>query len=168
MLAGHLPFDEKTLLDNDDEPVRAEIPEQGGEKELAKALALPAEHQLAAHSTSPTSAPPSARTAGRSYDDLISHLLAEGCSDAEILGECLTFAAAGMVTTREFDLAGRLAPVHRRGAAGPLPGGGGTRRRWRSSRSCCGWSRWSARCAAGRRPALRLPTPDGPAEVRPW
>jgi cytochrome P450 len=36
------------------------------------------------------------------HDDLISHLLAEGCSDAEILGECLTFAAAGMVTTREF------------------------------------------------------------------
>ncbi|MCK2212260.1 cytochrome P450 [Actinomadura sp. ATCC 31491] len=35
-------------------------------------------------------------------DDLISHLLAEGCNDAEILGECLTFAAAGMVTTREF------------------------------------------------------------------
>ena len=35
-------------------------------------------------------------------DDLISHLLAEGCSDAEILGECLTYAAAGMVTTREF------------------------------------------------------------------
>ncbi|MFI8949877.1 cytochrome P450 [Streptomyces sp. NPDC053750] len=38
----------------------------------------------------------------REHDDLISHLLAEGCSDAEILGECLTFAAAGMVTTREF------------------------------------------------------------------
>lgn len=35
-------------------------------------------------------------------DDLIAHLLAEGCSDAEILGECLTYAAAGMVTTREF------------------------------------------------------------------
>ncbi|MFC4013868.1 cytochrome P450 [Nonomuraea purpurea] len=35
-------------------------------------------------------------------DDLISHLLAEGCSAAEILGECLTFSAAGMVTTREF------------------------------------------------------------------
>ncbi|WP_220040367.1 cytochrome P450 [Nonomuraea aridisoli] len=35
-------------------------------------------------------------------DDLISHLIDEGCSDAEILGECLTFAAAGMVTTREF------------------------------------------------------------------
>lgn len=35
-------------------------------------------------------------------DDLISHLIGEGCSDAEILGECLTFAAAGMVTTREF------------------------------------------------------------------
>ncbi|MFI7610611.1 cytochrome P450 [Nonomuraea terrae] len=35
-------------------------------------------------------------------DDLIAHLIAEGCSDAEILGECLTFAAAGMVTTREF------------------------------------------------------------------
>ncbi|MDX2678320.1 cytochrome P450 [Streptomyces sp. NY05-11A] len=38
----------------------------------------------------------------RERDDLIAHLLAEGCSDAEILGECLTYAAAGMVTTREF------------------------------------------------------------------
>ncbi len=37
VLAGHLPFDEKTLLDHaEDEPV-AGIPEQGGEKELAKA-----------------------------------------------------------------------------------------------------------------------------------
>ncbi|GAB3292840.1 cytochrome P450 [Parasphingorhabdus pacifica] len=35
-------------------------------------------------------------------DDLISHLLDDGCSSAEILGECITFAAAGMVTTREF------------------------------------------------------------------
>jgi cytochrome P450 len=35
-------------------------------------------------------------------DDLISHLIDEGCRDTEILGECLTFAAAGMVTTREF------------------------------------------------------------------
>ncbi|GAA4929488.1 cytochrome P450 [Actinoplanes utahensis] len=35
-------------------------------------------------------------------DDLISHLLDEGCTTAEILGECVTFAAAGMVTTREF------------------------------------------------------------------
>jgi cytochrome P450 len=35
-------------------------------------------------------------------DDLISHLLDEGCNIAEILGECVTFAAAGMVTTREF------------------------------------------------------------------
>ncbi|GHF39721.1 cytochrome P450 [Amycolatopsis bartoniae] len=35
-------------------------------------------------------------------DDLISHLLAQGCTAAEVLGECLTFAAAGMVTTREF------------------------------------------------------------------
>ncbi|MGY0064702.1 cytochrome P450 [Streptomyces sp. LZ34] len=38
----------------------------------------------------------------RRRDDLISHLLDEGCSAGEILGECLTFAAAGMVTTREF------------------------------------------------------------------
>lgn len=35
-------------------------------------------------------------------DNLISHLIAEGCSTPEILGECLTYAAAGMVTTREF------------------------------------------------------------------
>ncbi|MCX5328780.1 cytochrome P450 [Streptomyces sp. NBC_00140] len=38
----------------------------------------------------------------RPADNLISHLIAEGCSHAEILGECLTYAAAGMVTTREF------------------------------------------------------------------
>ena len=42
-----------------------------------------------------------ARRAG-SRDDLISHLLGEGCTNGEILGECVTFAAAGMVTTREF------------------------------------------------------------------
>jgi cytochrome P450 len=35
-------------------------------------------------------------------DDLISHLIDEGCTMPEILGECVTFAAAGMVTTREF------------------------------------------------------------------
>ncbi|WP_406336572.1 cation:dicarboxylate symporter family transporter [Streptomyces sp. NBC_00203] len=37
VLAGELPFDEKTLLDDHDEDVVAEVPEQGGEKELAKA-----------------------------------------------------------------------------------------------------------------------------------
>ncbi|WP_460367252.1 cytochrome P450 [Actinocorallia lasiicapitis] len=42
-----------------------------------------------------------ARKAAR-RDDLISHLLDEGCTGGEILGECVTFAAAGMVTTREF------------------------------------------------------------------
>jgi cytochrome P450 len=35
-------------------------------------------------------------------DDLISHLIDEGCNQGEILGECVTFAAAGMITTREF------------------------------------------------------------------
>ncbi len=35
-------------------------------------------------------------------DDLISHLLAQGYSEMEVLTECVTFAAAGMVTTREF------------------------------------------------------------------
>lgn len=39
---------------------------------------------------------------GERRDDLISHLLDEGCTSAEILGECITFAAAGMITTREF------------------------------------------------------------------
>ena len=37
-----------------------------------------------------------------SRDDLVSHLLREGCNKAEVLGECVTVAAAGMVTTREF------------------------------------------------------------------
>ncbi|WP_373557589.1 cation:dicarboxylate symporter family transporter [Streptomyces sp. Tue6028] len=36
VLAGELPFDERTLLD-DDSAGRSELPEQGGEKELAKA-----------------------------------------------------------------------------------------------------------------------------------
>jgi cytochrome P450 len=35
-------------------------------------------------------------------DDLISHLIDEGCHNGEIMGECVTFAAAGMITTREF------------------------------------------------------------------
>jgi cytochrome P450 len=38
-------------------------------------------------------------------DDLISHLIDEGCTDADILGECVTFGAAGMITTREFIVA---------------------------------------------------------------
>ncbi|RPF36367.1 cation:dicarboxylate symporter family transporter [Streptomyces sp. TLI_185] len=36
VLAGELPFDETTLLDEEEQPL-AEVPEQGGEKELAKA-----------------------------------------------------------------------------------------------------------------------------------
>ncbi len=35
-------------------------------------------------------------------EDVVSHLLAEGCTDREILVECVTYAAAGMATTREF------------------------------------------------------------------
>ncbi|MDO5682848.1 MAG: cytochrome P450 [Propionibacteriaceae bacterium] len=35
-------------------------------------------------------------------EDVISHLIAEGYSDAEILIEAVTFGAAGMITTREF------------------------------------------------------------------
>jgi len=35
-------------------------------------------------------------------EDVISHLLTQTYSDAEILTECLTYAAAGMATTREF------------------------------------------------------------------
>ncbi|MDO4239374.1 MAG: cytochrome P450, partial [Micrococcus sp.] len=35
-------------------------------------------------------------------DDVVSHLLDEGCSDLEVLMECVTYGAAGMVTTREF------------------------------------------------------------------
>ncbi|WP_280442727.1 cytochrome P450 [Nocardia brasiliensis] len=35
-------------------------------------------------------------------DDLISHLLDQGWTEVEMLGECLTYAAAGMITTREF------------------------------------------------------------------
>lgn len=38
----------------------------------------------------------------RREDDLISHLMGEGAGAGEILSECITVAAAGMVTTREF------------------------------------------------------------------
>ncbi|MEM7655040.1 MAG: cytochrome P450 [Bacteroidota bacterium] len=37
-----------------------------------------------------------------SQEDLITHLISEGYTNLEILIECITFAAAGMVTTREF------------------------------------------------------------------
>jgi cytochrome P450 len=35
-------------------------------------------------------------------EDVISHLLSQGYGNREILTECITYAAAGMVTTREF------------------------------------------------------------------
>lgn len=35
-------------------------------------------------------------------DDIISHLLSQGATLPEVLSECVTYAAAGMVTTREF------------------------------------------------------------------
>lgn len=38
----------------------------------------------------------------RAANDIISHLLAEGYTDADIFVECLTYGTAGMVTTREF------------------------------------------------------------------
>jgi cytochrome P450 len=38
----------------------------------------------------------------RPKDDVISHLLAKNYSNTEILTECVTYGAAGMVTTREF------------------------------------------------------------------
>ena len=34
--------------------------------------------------------------------DVISHLIAEGYTNADILVECVTYGTAGMVTTREF------------------------------------------------------------------
>jgi cytochrome P450 len=38
----------------------------------------------------------------RPAEDVISHLLSNGRRDAEILAECITYGAAGMVTTQEF------------------------------------------------------------------
>jgi cytochrome P450 len=54
---------------------------------------------------------------------VVSQLLSLGFRDLEILTECLTYAAAGMVTTRELiGVAGWH--LHRRaGPADPLPGG---------------------------------------------
>ena len=46
---------------------------------------------------------PAIRAQRRSpQEDLLSHLVKEGYNATEILTECITFAAAGMVTTREF------------------------------------------------------------------
>ncbi|MGH2497620.1 MAG: cytochrome P450 [Ktedonobacteraceae bacterium] len=38
----------------------------------------------------------------KAQEDVISHLLSQNYNDTEILTECVTYAAAGMVTTREF------------------------------------------------------------------
>jgi cytochrome P450 len=40
-----------------------------------------------------------------SHDDVISHLVKEGYTDQAILLECMTYATAGMMTTREFIVA---------------------------------------------------------------
>lgn len=40
--------------------------------------------------------------AGAPADDIIGRMLAKGCSELEILVECVTYGTAGMVTTREF------------------------------------------------------------------
>lgn len=40
--------------------------------------------------------------AGQESADIISHLIAEGYNNADILVECVTYGTAGMVTTREF------------------------------------------------------------------
>ncbi len=46
---------------------------------------------------------PAVRARRRSLQkDVISHLITEGYSDADILVECVTYGTAGMVTTREF------------------------------------------------------------------
>jgi cytochrome P450 len=39
---------------------------------------------------------------GQPAEDVISHLLSNGRRDSEILAECITYGAAGMVTTQEF------------------------------------------------------------------
>ena len=36
------------------------------------------------------------------HDDLVTHLVQEGATHGDVFGECMTFAAAGMITTREF------------------------------------------------------------------
>jgi cytochrome P450 len=46
---------------------------------------------------------PAARARRRQpREDVISHLLAQGYRDSEVLTECITFGVAGVVTTREF------------------------------------------------------------------
>lgn len=42
------------------------------------------------------------RTGAEPTDDLVTHLIGQGCNSGEILGEAITFAPAGMITTREF------------------------------------------------------------------
>ena len=39
---------------------------------------------------------------GKDRDDVISYLVREGYSEQEVLVECMTYATAGMITTREF------------------------------------------------------------------
>ena len=46
--------------------------------------------------------PAIARRRKRRRDDVISQLLDQGFSELEILTECITYAAAGMATTRQF------------------------------------------------------------------
>jgi cytochrome P450 len=63
-------------------------------------MALAAVHALRFFTADVRPAVKARRAARR--DDIISHLLDEGYPDKAILIECLTYAGAGMVTTREF------------------------------------------------------------------
>ncbi|MFJ4616811.1 cytochrome P450 [Streptomyces sp. NPDC088812] len=99
-------------------------------------------------------------------DDLISHLLSDGCSDAEILGECLTYAAAGMVTTREFICVAawhlfddpRLLARYRAAAEAERLG---------LLQEILRLEPVVARLSRRATAPLELPTPDGGARVRP-
>ena len=52
---------------------------------------------------------------------MISHLLGQGASDLEILTECVTYAAAGMVTTLGWEIYARAAGGHPNGLAAVYP-----------------------------------------------
>ena len=98
-------------------------------------------------------------------EDIVSQLIELGFTDVEILTECITYAAAGMATTRELISAAGWHLIDDPDlwlATAPGTSSDGAAC-WRS---CSGSSPWSASSAGARPARSRLAGPDGPIDDR--
>jgi len=94
----------------------------------------------------------------QAQEDVISHLISQNYTDAEILTECITYAAAGMVTTREFiSIRPGISWSARNCVIATWPPL--KRNDWRCFTRLCAWSQWLAI-------SIAVPPPIFPSKAR--